>query len=214
MDLNRASHLHNIGTFWLTAIMLAILAWPLVFPKVTPAEPTGTNSSTAKPLSAGGEPVHWVMPMVVALALLSAAALQLKAARVNKAELKSGASQMFITQGIRLMIREGRYLSASYTRLAFDDPANSRLPLSQTSLPAEKEGEKWTHTDIMLYSLRGRFFDFSDRLKRMHDELGWPHDAEFVAISELTIMPELIRRITQQVALLTGKVPSDLVGLL
>lgn len=80
--LEKVSHFHNIGTFWLTA---AFILWSVVFAR--PAQPQSEPQSQrqTEQVAREGWPVtHWAIPAVLTLAIVISGALQLMAARERK----------------------------------------------------------------------------------------------------------------------------------
>jgi hypothetical protein len=83
MDWNRASGAANIGTFILTVVVVVLMALPMVKKQApsgsvaTPPSPTPTQTT------------NWVLPTILAVSLVVAGFLQLKAARTAQTPVKS-----------------------------------------------------------------------------------------------------------------------------
>jgi hypothetical protein len=81
MDIHKPAAWANIGTFFLTAVMLAVMVWPKQEP---PHTPSGSTQSTASKPDPGSPMPMWLMPSAVAFALIVSSALQFAASRSRK----------------------------------------------------------------------------------------------------------------------------------
>src|SRR5579864_2743734 len=69
LSLEKIHHFSSIGTFVFTVVLVVLTVVPMVWPRSDPPR---------------GSVVGWIMPSVLALALVCAALIHLKAARVTK----------------------------------------------------------------------------------------------------------------------------------
>jgi hypothetical protein len=96
MDWNKASGLSGIGNFIVGAIMLGILAWPMVHPQsptMPPAVAAGRQASDgeAQPTSERAMNPQWWPPIILGMCLLAAAGLHVKAASLGRRAASQGA---------------------------------------------------------------------------------------------------------------------------
>ena len=95
IDLEKTHHFCSIGTFVFTVLILAATVWPL-FQSHANANPlrqaisSSANGANEQPKQ--GPLVSWVMPSVLAGALLLAAFLHLAAARVSRSKGQLGSA--------------------------------------------------------------------------------------------------------------------------
>jgi hypothetical protein len=82
----KADEMSGPGTFVLTAVMLAIMIWPLIKPSFQTTVPQQDGKTAVQSASAPRRTneMLWIMPTILAAALIIAGLLHLKAARVAK----------------------------------------------------------------------------------------------------------------------------------
>ncbi len=108
MDLGKASQAGNVGTFFLTVVMVGLMAWPM--------------------LRAGGSPVtQWIPPAAIVTAVIIAGLLHYKAARISRAKADI-AAELKPKDSLPPRVERSRLEQAEFNRLkaTFDS-----LPLAQ-----------------------------------------------------------------------------------
>jgi hypothetical protein len=81
----RANEIAGPGTFALTAIILLIMVWPMIKPGIRTDVPPALNNDSQKmeePRKTNNVP--WIMPSILAVAMITAAFLHYKAAQVAR----------------------------------------------------------------------------------------------------------------------------------